>query len=108
MKPSGFWNMSWLGGKTTYTEEKWLGGAQDPQGDRGRLEDFYLNHGYVTVRIGQPRIEYTDGKRVSVPLRNGREIVDWRHVRDTSHAAAGWRGSCTWGACANTRARISY
>ncbi len=62
MKPSGFWNLSWLGGKTTYTEEKWLGGAQDPQGDRGRLEDFYLNHGYVTVRIGQPRIEYSDGK----------------------------------------------
>jgi outer membrane protein insertion porin family len=62
MKPAGFWNLSWLGGKTTYTDEKWLGGAEDPQGDRGRLEDFYLNHGYVTVRIGQPRIEYTDGK----------------------------------------------
>jgi outer membrane protein insertion porin family len=62
MKPAGLWNLSWLGGKTTYTEEKWLGGAEDPQGDRGRLEDYYLNQGYVTVRIGQPRIEYSDGK----------------------------------------------
>jgi len=62
MKPSGFWNRSWLGGKTTYTEEKWLGGAEDPQGDRGRLEDFYLNNGYVTIQIGQPRIEYSDGE----------------------------------------------
>jgi outer membrane protein insertion porin family len=62
LKPAGFFNLSWIGGKTTYTEEKWLGGGEDPQGDRGRLEDHYLNHGYVTVRIGQPRIEYTDGK----------------------------------------------
>jgi outer membrane protein insertion porin family len=62
IKPAGLWNLSWLGGKTTYTEEKWLGGAEDPQGDRGRLEDHYLDRGYVTVSIGQPRIEYTDGK----------------------------------------------
>jgi outer membrane protein insertion porin family len=62
LKGSGLTNLSWLGGKTTYTEEKWLGGGDDPQGDRGRLEDHYLNHGYVTVNIGQPRIEYSDGK----------------------------------------------
>jgi outer membrane protein insertion porin family len=63
LKEPGFWNLSWLGGKTTYTEQKWLGGDEkDPHGDRGRLEDFYLNHGYVTVRIGQPRITYVDGK----------------------------------------------
>jgi outer membrane protein insertion porin family len=60
IKPPGLFNLSWLGGKTTYTEEKWLGGEEDPRGDRGRLEDFYLNHGYVTARIGQPRITYTD------------------------------------------------
>jgi outer membrane protein insertion porin family len=63
IKQPGFTNLSWLGGKTTYTEDKWLGGEEDPRGDRGRLEDFYLNHGYVTARIGQPRISYTDGKR---------------------------------------------
>jgi outer membrane protein insertion porin family len=62
VKPSGFWNLSWLGGKTTYTEDKWLGGSEDPRGDRGRIEDFYLDHGYVTARVGQPRISYTDGK----------------------------------------------
>ena len=62
VKEPGFFNLSWLGGKTTYTEDKWLGGEEDPRGDRGRLEDFYLDHGYVTARIGQPRISYTDGK----------------------------------------------
>ena len=61
LKSSGFFNLSWLGGKTTYTEEKWLGGGEkDQHGDHGRLEDFYLNRGYVTVRIGQPKITYTD------------------------------------------------
>jgi outer membrane protein insertion porin family len=62
VKEPGFFNLSWLGGKTTYTEDKWLGGAEDPRGDRGRIEDFYLDHGYVTARVGQPRISYTDGK----------------------------------------------
>jgi outer membrane protein insertion porin family len=60
VKQPGLFNLSWLGGKTTYTEEKWLGGQEDPRGDRGRIEDFYLNHGYVTARVGQPRISYTD------------------------------------------------
>ena len=83
LKPAGFFNLSWLGGKTTYTDEKWLGGGEDPRGDRGRLEDFYLNHGYVTVRIGQPRITYTDGRsgtfkkkpvkwmKVEIPVEEG-------------------------------------
>jgi outer membrane protein insertion porin family len=62
IKEPGFFNLSWLGGKTTYTEDKWLGGEEDPRGDRGRLEDHYLDHGYVTARVGQPRISYTDGK----------------------------------------------
>jgi outer membrane protein insertion porin family len=62
VKQPGFFNLSWLGGKTTYTEDKWLGGEEDPRGDRGRIEDFYLDHGYVTARVGQPRISYTDGK----------------------------------------------
>jgi outer membrane protein insertion porin family len=61
IKEPGFTNLSWLGGKTTYTEEKWLGGGEkDQRGDHGRLEDFYLNHGYVTARIGQPKLTYTD------------------------------------------------
>jgi outer membrane protein insertion porin family len=60
IKQPGLFSLSWLGGKTTYTEDKWLGGEEDPRGDRGRIEDFYLNHGYVTARIGQPKITYTD------------------------------------------------
>ena len=62
IKQPGFFNLSWLGGKTTYTEDKWLGGQEDPRGDRGRIEDYYLDNGYVTARVGQPRISYTDGK----------------------------------------------
>jgi len=82
IKEPGFFNLSWLGGKTTYTEQKWLGGDEkDPRGDRGRLEDFYLNHGYVTARIGQPRITYIDGKpskkkptkymKIEIPVTEG-------------------------------------
>ncbi len=62
VKPAGFWNLSWLGDKTTYTEAKWTGVEDDPRGEQGRLEDFYLNHGYVQVRMGQPKVSYTDGK----------------------------------------------
>ena len=36
------------------------GARRTRAGDRGRLEDFYLDHGYVTARIGQPKISYTD------------------------------------------------
>ena len=60
IKPAGFFNLSWLGGKSTYTPEKWTGGEEDPRGDQGRLEDFYLNHGYVQARVGLPKITYTD------------------------------------------------
>ena len=85
IKTPGFTNLSWLGGKTTYTEDKWLGGEKDPHGDRGRLEDFYLDRGYVTVRIGQPKISYTDGKsgwfkkkpiklmRLEIPVSEGEQ-----------------------------------
>ncbi len=62
VKQPGFFNLSWLGGKTTYTEDKWGGGQEDPRGDRGRIEDYYLDNGYVTARVGQPRVSYTDGK----------------------------------------------
>ncbi|HLA79624.1 MAG TPA: outer membrane protein assembly factor BamA [Vicinamibacteria bacterium] len=47
--------LSW--GKGTYTEEKW----NDAQkGDKGRLQDFYLNRGYVTASVGEPTITYED------------------------------------------------
>jgi outer membrane protein insertion porin family len=82
IKEAGFWNLSWLGGKTTYTEDKWSGGSEDPRGDQGRLEDFYLNHGYVTARIGNPVIAYFDDKgsspkkprkwqRLTIPVTEG-------------------------------------
>jgi outer membrane protein insertion porin family len=55
IKQAGFWNLSWLGSKTTYTDEKW---AEDQK----NLRDFYLDNGYVTAEVGEPKITYTDGK----------------------------------------------
>jgi outer membrane protein insertion porin family len=46
-------------GKNTFTEDKW----SDPQeGDKKRLQDFYLNEGYVAASIGEPRITYVEGR----------------------------------------------
>jgi len=55
LKQAGFWNLSWLSGKATYNEEKW-------GGDQEMLRDHYLNAGYVTASIGEPKITYVDGK----------------------------------------------
>ena len=55
VKQAGFWNLSWLGGKTTYTEEKW-------GEDQEKVRDYYLDHGYVTATVGKPEISYFDGK----------------------------------------------
>jgi outer membrane protein insertion porin family len=65
IKQRGFWNLTWLLGKTTYTPDKWSG----PEGDQKRLEDFYLNHGYVTASIGSPKISYIDEKGGKKPRR---------------------------------------
>ena len=62
LKPVGFWNLSWIGAKSTFTLDKWNGDQEDPRGDHGRVEDFYLANGYVLARIGQPRVSYFDGK----------------------------------------------
>src|SRR5262249_16482974 len=76
VKPSGFWNLSWLGGKPTWTQDKWSG----PEGDQKRLEDLYLNHGYVTASIGEPKVSYitekggkkpTRGIKVEIPVSEG-------------------------------------
>ena len=55
LRQAGFWNLSWLGGKTTYTEEKW-------EEDQRNIRDFFLDHGYVTAEVGQPKLSYADGK----------------------------------------------
>ena len=54
LKQTGFWNLSWVSGKATYNEEKW-------GEDQELLRDHYLNNGYVTASIGEPRISYVDG-----------------------------------------------
>jgi outer membrane protein insertion porin family len=73
LKHPGFKNMTWLMGKSTYTEEKW----EDPaEGDRQRLEKHYLDHGYVTASIGDPEITYTDGKAGFFK----KKPVKWMHL----------------------------
>jgi outer membrane protein insertion porin family len=59
IKEASFFNFTWLTGKSTYTDEKW----SDPEeGDRRRLEDHFLNRGYVTATVGEPAVSYFDGK----------------------------------------------
>ena len=82
LKQPGLFNLSWLGAKTTWTEDKWSGGKDDP-GDASRLQDFYLDRGYVMARVGEPRIVYLDdpkaegGKkpkkhaRLEIPITEG-------------------------------------
>ncbi|HQZ17175.1 MAG TPA: outer membrane protein assembly factor BamA [Vicinamibacteria bacterium] len=55
LKQSGFWNLSWMSGKSTFNDEKW-------GEDQEMLREHYLNAGYVTASIGEPRISYVDGK----------------------------------------------
>ncbi len=65
VKPHGFWNMTWLLGKTTWTPDKWSG----PEGDQKRIEDFYLDHGYVTASVGEPAVSYLGDKGGKKPRR---------------------------------------
>lgn len=85
IKQPGFLNLGWLGGKGSYEEEKWSGGGANPVGDQRRLQDFYLRHGYVTARIGQPQATYVDERgsttgpgekrwlRLVIPLEEGEQ-----------------------------------
>jgi outer membrane protein insertion porin family len=65
IRPRGFWTLGWLLGKKTYTPEKWSG----PEGDQKRLEDFYLDHGYVTASVSEPKVIYLDGKTGKKPTK---------------------------------------
>ena len=76
VKQKGFWNLTWLLGKTTYTPDKWSG----PEGDQQRIEDFYLNNGFVTATVGAPKVSYIEGKpgkkptkgiRLEIPVSEG-------------------------------------
>jgi outer membrane protein insertion porin family len=78
VKQRGFWSFRWLLGKTTYTPEKWSG----PEGDQKRLEDFYLDRGYVTASVGEPKVTYlaarggrkpTRGIRLEIPVSEGEQ-----------------------------------
>jgi outer membrane protein insertion porin family len=68
-------------GKTTYSEDRW---AEPEKGDRSRLQNFYLNHGYVTATVGEPRISYLEGTsgskkkpvrwvRLEIPISEGEQ-----------------------------------
>jgi outer membrane protein insertion porin family len=70
IKARGFWNLSWLTGKSSYTEEKW-------GEDQEKIREFYLNHGYVTATVGKPELTYTDGKSGLFK----KKPVKWAHLR---------------------------
>jgi outer membrane protein insertion porin family len=76
LKPRGFWNLSWISGGSTYTDEKWEGGERD-DGDRKRLYEHYLNNGYVTATVGQPTFTFTDGKSGFFK----KKPVKWMHIK---------------------------
>lgn len=65
IKQKGFWNLAWLGGKSTFTEEKW-------REDQQKLTEFFLNRGYVTATVGEPKITYFGGKEGKKPSRDAR------------------------------------
>jgi len=78
IKQAGFWNLSWLTGKTKYSDEKW-------SEDQENLRNHYLNKGYVTATVGKPELEYFDGKsgflkkkpvkwmKITVPVTEGEQ-----------------------------------
>jgi outer membrane protein insertion porin family len=99
VKPTGFWNLTWLTGKNKFTEEKW-------DEDQSKLREFYLDHGYVTATVGAPKLTYVDGKSglfkkkavkwllVEIPVSEGDQykvgdvkfegltVFDEAHIRD--------------------------
>ena len=77
LKPSGFWNLSWLSGKSTYSAQKW---SDTQEGDRRRLLDLYLDRGFVTASVGEPRLTFVDesagqkprkGATLTIPVVEG-------------------------------------
>lgn len=69
VKQTGFWNLTWLLGKTNYTREKW-------GEDQEKIREFYLNHGYVQAQVGEPKLSYTDGKSGLFK----KKPVKWAHL----------------------------
>jgi len=49
------WFMSWLTGAGTYKEEVL-------KNDALLIGDFYLNNGYINVKVGEPSVKLTDGR----------------------------------------------
>jgi outer membrane protein insertion porin family len=54
IKERTFWTFAWITGKSTYTQDKW-------QEDQEKLNEFYLNHGYVAATVGEAKVSYFDG-----------------------------------------------
>lgn len=43
--------------------------------------------------VGRYVVEWVDGRSETLPLRVGREMVDWWNPADTAQCAVGWRGA---------------
>ncbi len=76
LKERGFWNLSWLTGKSVFAREKW-------DEDRRQLENFFLDRGRVASTVGEPILNWENGRaglfrrrpvkwlRLEVPVSEG-------------------------------------
>ncbi len=64
-REAGFW--SWFSDAGTFKE-------QDLERDRDVIRSFYLNHGFVDARVGDPLVQLTadrKGLRINIPVEEG-------------------------------------
>ncbi len=67
METKEAWFMSWLTGAGTYKEEVL-------RNDSLLIADYYMNHGYINVKVGEPKVRLSDDRKsllVSIPVTEG-------------------------------------
>ncbi len=65
-----FWLTSWLTESGRYKEETL-------EADLERIREYYLNHGYLQMQVGSPKVELSDDKKwfeVTLPLVEGEQF----------------------------------
>ncbi|MFQ6131637.1 MAG: hypothetical protein ACE5R4_06345 [Armatimonadota bacterium] len=63
-----------------------------------RCDVVYFLHGCAWaltdgVEVARYTATYADGQTVEIPIRTGREVVDWWNPDDTEESAVGWEGA---------------
>ena len=83
VKRRSLWNLTWLLGKTTWTEEKW----SDPlEGDRKRLwRTSTSTSGDVNAGVGEPRLRTSTSRQGKKPVKGVRV-----EIPVTEGISSGW------------------